>query len=82
MSAKGTLLEADPSRRTGRNAQWANLAQVALGWTSRHPLQIIIAFVFLTAVSGVYAVRHFFHQHRRQRLDFGRSSLAAAGTGL
>ena len=59
MSAKGTLLEADPSRRTGRNAAWANLAQVGVGWTSRHPLQIIIAFVFLTAVSGVYAVRHF-----------------------
>ena len=59
MSAKETLLEADASRRIGRNAPRANLAQIGVGWTSRHPLQIIIAFVFLTALSGVYAVRHF-----------------------
>jgi uncharacterized protein len=35
------------------------LARLVVGWTSHHPLKIITAFVILTAVSGVYVVRHF-----------------------
>ena len=59
MSAKGMLAEADAPRRQMRNAPWANLAQLFVRWTSRHPLPIIIAFVLLTALSGFYVVRHF-----------------------
>jgi hypothetical protein len=59
MSAKGTAPEADAPRRRARNAPLANLAQLFVGWTSRYPVQIIIAFVLLTALSGSYVVRRF-----------------------
>jgi hopanoid biosynthesis associated RND transporter like protein HpnN len=59
MSAKGTLPEAGSPSRDARDAPLTNLAQLFVGWTSRHPLKIIIAFVFLTALAGLYVVRHF-----------------------
>src|ERR1700730_7548462 len=59
ISAKGTVPEADSLRVPLLNSRSAKLAQLFVGWTSRHPLQIIIAFVLLTAFSGLYVVRHF-----------------------
>jgi hopanoid biosynthesis associated RND transporter like protein HpnN len=59
MSAKGTLPDAASLRGPAPSSRSAKLAQLFVGWTSRHPLQIIIAFVLLTAFSGLYVVRHF-----------------------
>ena len=59
MSAKGTLPDAASLRGPAPSSLSAKLAQLFVGWTSRHPLQIIIAFVILTAFSGLYVVRHF-----------------------
>ncbi len=59
MSAKGRLPEADSPSRDRRNAPLTNLAQLFVEWTSRHPLTVIIAFGFLTALAGLYVVRHF-----------------------
>ena len=55
MSANGTL----PERGPASNAPLANLARRLVGWTSPHPLKIIIAFVILTAISGGYVARNF-----------------------
>ena len=59
MSAKGTLPDAASLRGPAPSSRSAKLARLFVGWTSRHPLQIIIAFVLLTAFSGLYVVRHF-----------------------
>ena len=59
MSAKGTVPEADSLRVPLLNSRSAKLAQLFVEWTSQHPLKIIVAFVILTAVSGLYVVRHF-----------------------
>ena len=59
MSTKGTLPEADSARGAAPNSPLAELARLFFGWTSHHPLKIIIAFVILAAVSGLYVVRHF-----------------------
>jgi hopanoid biosynthesis associated RND transporter like protein HpnN len=59
MSAKGTLPDAASLRGPAPSSRSAKLAQLFVGWTSRHPLQIIIAFVLLTAFSGLYVVQHF-----------------------
>jgi hypothetical protein len=37
----------------------AALISRVVEWTSLHPLKIIVAFVILTVLSGVYVVRHF-----------------------
>ena len=55
MSANGTL----PERGPASNAPLANLVRRLVGWTSPHPLKIIIAFVILTAISGGYVARNF-----------------------
>jgi hypothetical protein len=59
MSAKGALPEADSLRGPALSSRSAKLAQLFVEWTSQHPLKIIVAFVILTAVSGLYVVRHF-----------------------
>src|ERR1700722_8011289 len=59
MSAKGTVPEADSLRVPLLNSRSAKLAQLFVEWTSQHPLKIIVAFVILTAVSGLYVVWHF-----------------------
>jgi uncharacterized protein len=59
MSAKGRLPEAGWPRAPAPNAPLARLARRLVGWTSHHPLTIIIAFIILTVVSGVYVARHF-----------------------
>ena len=59
MSAKGTLPEAYSLRVPLLSSRSAKLAQLFVEWTSRHPLKIIVAFVILTFVSGLYVVRHF-----------------------
>ena len=82
MSAKGTLPEADSLRGPALSSRSAKLAQLFVEWTSQHPLKIIVAFVILTAVLRPLRCPAFFYQHRRQRIDFGRSPLAATGAGL
>ena len=82
MSAKGTLPEADSARGAAPNSPLAKLARLFVGWTSHHPLKIIIAFVILTAVSGALRRPAFCYQYRRQCIDLGRSALAATGAGL
>jgi hypothetical protein len=59
MSAKGTLPEADLLGGPALSARSAKLAQLFVEWTSQRPLKIIVAFVILTFVSGLYVVRHF-----------------------
>jgi hopanoid biosynthesis associated RND transporter like protein HpnN len=59
MSAKGTLPEAYSLRVPLLSSRSAKLAQFFVEWTSQHPLKIIVAFVILTFVSGLYVVRHF-----------------------
>jgi uncharacterized protein len=59
MSAKGTLPDAASLRGPAPSSRSAKLAQLFVGWTSHHPLKIIIVFVLLTAFSGLYVVRHF-----------------------
>jgi uncharacterized protein len=59
MAVNGTLPETDPPRAAASNSPLTTLARLFVGWTSYHPLKVIIAFVILTAVSGVYVVRHF-----------------------
>ena len=59
MAVNGTLPETDPPRVAASSSPLTTLARLFVGWTSYHPLKVIIAFVILTAVSGVYVVRHF-----------------------
>jgi uncharacterized protein len=59
MAVKRTLPEADVLRGAASSSPLTTLARLVVGWTSHHPLKIITAFVILTAVSGVYVVRHF-----------------------
>jgi hopanoid biosynthesis associated RND transporter like protein HpnN len=59
MAVNGTLPEADSPRGVASNSPLATLARLLVGWTSYHPLKIIIAFAILTAVSSVYVARHF-----------------------
>ena len=59
MAVNGTLPEADAPRGAASNSPLTTLARLFVGWTSYHPLKIIIAFAVLTAVSGVYVARHF-----------------------
>ena len=59
MSAKGTLPEPDSLRGPMPTSPLAKLARLFVGWTSHHPLKIIIAFIILAAISGVYVARHF-----------------------
>ena len=59
MSAKGTAPEADSLRGPALRSRSAELAQLFVESTSQHPLKIIVAFVILTFVSGLYVVRHF-----------------------
>ena len=59
MAVNGRLAEAEAPRRAGSNSPLTTLARLFVGWTSYHPLKIIIAFVILTAASGVYVARHF-----------------------
>ena len=59
MSAKGTLPEADLLGGPALSARSAKLAQLFVERTSQRPLKIIVAFVILTFVSGLYVVRHF-----------------------
>ena len=59
MAVNGTLPEADAPRGAASNSPLTTLARLFVGWTSYHPLKIIIAFVILTAASGVYVGRHF-----------------------
>jgi hopanoid biosynthesis associated RND transporter like protein HpnN len=59
MAVNGTLPETDPPRAAASSSPLTTLARLFVGWTSYHPLKVIIAFVILTAVSGVYVVRHF-----------------------
>ena len=59
MSAKGTAPEADSLRGPALRSRSAELAHLFVESTSQHPLKIILAFVILTFVSGLYVVRHF-----------------------
>jgi hypothetical protein len=59
MAVNGTLPEADAPRGAASNSPLTTLARLFVGWTSYYPLRIIIAFVILTAASGVYVARHF-----------------------
>jgi uncharacterized protein len=59
MAVNGTLPETDPPRAAASSSPLTTLARLFVGWTSYHPLKVIIAFVILTAVSGVYVVQHF-----------------------
>jgi uncharacterized protein len=59
MSAKGTVPETDSLRVPLLNSRSAKLARLVVERTSRHPLKIILAFLILTFVSGLYVVRHF-----------------------
>jgi hopanoid biosynthesis associated RND transporter like protein HpnN len=59
VSAKGTLPEPDSLRGPMPTSPLAKLARLFVGWTSHHPLKIIIAFIILAAISGVYVARHF-----------------------
>ena len=59
MSAKGTVPEADLLRVPALRSRSAKLAQLFVEWTSQRPLTIIVAFVILTFLSGLYVVRHF-----------------------
>jgi hopanoid biosynthesis associated RND transporter like protein HpnN len=59
MVVNGTLPGADAPRGTASNSPLTALARLFVGWTSYHPLKIIIAFAILTGVSGVYVARHF-----------------------
>ena len=59
MSAKGTAPEADSLRVPVPRSRSAKLAQLFVEWTSQRPLKIIVAFVILTFLSGLYVVRHF-----------------------
>src|ERR1700722_20069203 len=59
MSAKGTLPEAYSLRVPLLSSRAAKLAQLFVEWTSQHPLKIILAFLILTFVSGLYVVQHF-----------------------
>jgi predicted RND superfamily exporter protein len=59
MPAKGALPEADSLRGPALGSRSAKLVQLFVEWTSQHPLKIIVGFVFLTFVSGLYVVRHF-----------------------
>src|ERR1700728_2495573 len=59
MFAKGTAPTADSLRVPALGSRSAKLAQLFVEWTSQHPLTIIVAFLILTAVSGLYVVRHF-----------------------
>ena len=56
MAVKSTLSEADAPRS---NSPLVRLIGRVVRWTSHYPLKIIIAFVILTAASGVYVARHF-----------------------
>ena len=57
MEVRRTLPEG--IRGAASSSGLTRLARLFVGWTSYHPLRIIIAFVILTAASGVYVVRHF-----------------------
>jgi hypothetical protein len=59
MSPKGTAPEADLLRVPVPRSRSAKLAQLFVEWTSQQPLKVIVAFVILTALSGLYVVRHF-----------------------
>ena len=59
MAVNGTLPEADAPRGAASSSPLTALARLFVGWTSYHPLKIIIAFAILSAVSCVYVVRHF-----------------------
>jgi uncharacterized protein len=59
MAVKRTLPEADVLRGAASSSPLTTLARLFVGWTSHHPLKIIIAFVILTAVSGLYVASHF-----------------------
>jgi hopanoid biosynthesis associated RND transporter like protein HpnN len=59
MAVNGTLPETDAPRVAASSSPLTTLARLFVGWTSYHALKVIIAFVILTAVSGVYVVRHF-----------------------
>ena len=59
MPAKGALPEADSLRGPALGSRSAKLVQLFVEWTSQHPLKIIVGFVFLTFVSGLYVVQHF-----------------------
>jgi uncharacterized protein len=59
MSANGTAPAADSLRVPAPRSRSAKLAQLFVEWTSQHPLKIIVAFLVLTFVSGLYVVRHF-----------------------
>jgi uncharacterized protein len=59
MAVNGTLPETDPPRAAASSSPLTTLARLFVGWTSYHPLKVIIAFVILTAVSGVDVVQHF-----------------------
>ena len=59
MSAKGMVPEADLPRGPALSSRSAKLAQLFVHWTSQRPLTIIVGFVILTFISGLYLVRHF-----------------------
>jgi hopanoid biosynthesis associated RND transporter like protein HpnN len=59
MAVKRTLPEAEAPRDAASSSPLMTLARLFVGWTSHHPMKIIIAFVILTAVSGLYVARHF-----------------------
>jgi uncharacterized protein len=59
MSAKGMVSEADSLRGPALSSRSSKLAQLFVQWTSQRPLTIIVAFVILTFLSGLYVVRHF-----------------------
>jgi uncharacterized protein len=59
MSAKGMAPEADALRGRPFSSRSADFAQLFVEWTSQHPLKVILAFVILTFISGLYVVRHF-----------------------
>jgi uncharacterized protein len=59
MAANGTLPTRDLSRGAASNSSLARPVRLFHGWTSLHPMKIVIAFAILTAVSGLYVARHF-----------------------
>ena len=59
MAVNGTLPETDAPRAAASSSPLTTLARLFVGWTSYHPFKVIIAFAILTALSGVYVVRHF-----------------------
>jgi uncharacterized protein len=59
MAVNGTLPERDAPPGAASSSALTALALLFVRWTSHHPRTIIIAFVIVTAVSGVYVAWHF-----------------------